>query len=77
MRYLLSILILAFLLSGCSSAYRSLTNRLSDTTVMSKQETTRTDAAKQKPARPADKPKSPEVEALQASYQETSHMDRF
>jgi len=76
-RYLLSILVLAFFLSGCSTAYHSLTDRLSNSLVMSTQENARTDVTTQQPAQPTSEPKIPEVESLQASYQETSHMDRF
>ncbi len=77
MRFLLSILVFAFLLSGCSTAYRSLTDRLGDSVIMSRQGSTAVDTSKKEPARPTTQPTIPEVESLQASYQETSHLDRF
>jgi hypothetical protein len=79
-RYLLSVLVFALFLSGCSATSLSLTDRLSGSTVMSAQGAAAGDSSVQepaKPARPTARPPAPDVESVQASYQETSHMDRF
>lgn len=77
MRYLLSILVFAVFLSGCSTTYHSLSDRLKDSAAVSPQGGPPADASKEPSTRPASRPPAPEVETLQASYGETSLFDRF